>query len=161
MGSLKPYEKKIYNKYVEFLEDYFKTNIDIEISFRKPTKRIYFGFIDLIALSKGKYKIIVEHTAYGMLGKIAHEYTHCVQYKEGRLKEASDEQSVYWKGKEYITNKELKKITNFDEYKQLPWEAEAYAMQDMLPKLFKESDYYQELRGIDVNIDFLMDNDAI
>lgn len=98
----------------------------------------------MVSLSKGKYKIIVENISYGILGKICHEFTHCVQYKEERL--SYSDNIVIWKGKEFITIEELNEITNFDEYKKLHWEEEAYKMQEILPALFLKSDYIEELK---------------
>jgi len=160
-GKLKPHEKILHNAYVDFLQDYYKVNLKIEISFRKPNKKLYFGFIDLIGLSNGKYKIVVEHILYGILGKIGHEFTHCVQYKNGDLGFTEDELSVTWKGKPFITAKELGKITDFNEYKKLPWEAEAYKAQDKLADLFLKSSFFKDIQGTNATIDFLFDNEAI
>ncbi len=161
LGKLKKHEKILYNNYLDFLQEYFKTNINIEVSFRKPNKKRLFGWIDLIALSEKKYKIIVENNPYEILGKIGHEFMHINQYIKGDLRFTDDFKTFLWQGKENLTIKEYNKITNLSEYKKVPWEAEAYQMQEKLPNLYKKSEQYNTLKGQDPNIDFMLDNDLI
>ena len=158
-GKIKNYEKLLFEAYIEFLKDYYKVNKNIEISFRKPNKKKYFGFIDLVALQSGKNKIIVENTPYGILGKIGHEFTHIAQFLRGDLNYTKDEKSLLWKGKEFITIKEYSKISDMNEHKKLPWEKEAYAQQDILPGKFKESKFLNDIIGQDASLDFGIEND--
>ena len=161
LGKLKKHEKLLYNSYVDFLKDYYSINVDIEVSLRKPNRKLMWGWIDLIALSNGKYKIVVENVPYGILGKIGHEFTHIKQYITAELRFTEDQKHFIWKGKEHMLIKEYSSIKNFEEYKKVPWEAEAYKMQEKLPELFKKSKYFKELKGKDINLDFMIDNDAI
>jgi len=161
LGKLKPYEKLLFNAYIDFLQDYYKTNINVEISFRKPNTKKFFGWIDLIGLQNKKYKIIVEHTLTGVLGKIGHEFTHINQFLKGDLNYSEDEKFIIWKKKEFMTVKEYAKINDFNTYSKIPWEKEAYKMQDKLPPLFFKSKYYKDLKGKDTTLDYLMDNDSI
>lgn len=161
LGKLKPYEKLLYNTYIDFINNYFNVNIKVEISFRKPSGKLYFGYIDLIGLSNGKYKIIVEHTLSDILAKIGHEFTHLVQYKNGKLGFTEDHKTVTWNGVDYITVKDLGKITKLHEYKKLPWEEEAYEVQAKIVKEFMKSSHFKEIEGKDPNIDFLISNNAL
>ena len=158
-GKLKQYEKLLYEAYVDFLKDYYGVNKNIEISFRKPNKKAYFGYIDLIALKSGKNKIIVENIPYGILGKIGHEFTHIAQFLRGDFDYSNDEKNLLWKGKEFISVKDYSKITSLGEHKKLPWEKEAYAQQEILPKKFKESKFLNDLMGKDATLDFGIEND--
>jgi hypothetical protein len=157
-GKLKPYEKLLYNTYIEFLKDYYNVNHDISISFRKPNSKAYFGYIDLIALKAGKYKIAVENIPYGILGKIGHEFTHIAQYHRGDFDYTKDEKSLLWKGKEFITVKEYSKITDLSIHKKLPWEKEAYEMQEKLPNLFQKSKFLEDIIGKNATLDFGIEN---
>lgn len=162
LGSLKKHEKILYNSYIEFLKDYYKVNIDIEISFRKPNpSRWFWGWIDLIGLRDGKYKIVVQKVPSGLLTRIAHEFTHIKQYIKGELRFTDDHKTFLWKGKESLTIKEYNAIKNFEEYKKVPWEADAYKMQDKLVPLYLKSKFFEDIKGKDVNLDYLIDNDAL
>jgi len=157
LGKLKPYEKILYNTYVDFLNDYFNVNLNIDISFRKPSNKLYFGYIDLVGVSNGKYKIIVEMTHMSaLISKIGHEFTHLVQGYKGTLGYSKDQKYVTWKGADYISVKDLGKITNLDEYKKLPWETEAYHIQDIILDKFVKSKYYKSLKGKDANLDMIL-----
>ncbi len=162
LGKLKKHEKLLYNNYLDFLQDHFNTNINVEVSFRKPNKKRLFGWIDLIGLSNKKYKIIVENIPFEMLGKIAHEFTHIKQYIKGELNFTKDEKTFLWKGEKNLTIKEYNNITNMSEYKEVPWEKEAYQMQDKLPILYKKSKQLKELKAQgDPNIEFMIQNDLV
>jgi hypothetical protein len=161
LGKLKPHEKLLFNAYIDFLQEYYKTNINLEISFRKPNTRKLFGWIDLIGLQNKKYKIIVEYKPYGMLGTVGHEFTHIHQFLRGDLGYSKDEKYILWNKKEFITVKEYSKINDFATYKKIPWEAEAYKMQDKLPGLFLKSKQFKNLKGKNETLDFLIDNDSI
>lgn len=158
-GKIKPYEKLLYSAYIDFLQEYFKTNINLTLHFVKPSNKDIFGDIDIKSLEKKKYKINVENGISSVvLGRIAHEFTHIYQYLNNSLSFSSDEKYLMWNGKDFMSIKEYNSITNFQEYKKIPWEAESYKMQNKLPNLFKKSKYYKDLKGKDISLDFLMDN---
>jgi len=163
LGKLKPYEKKLFMAYVDFLKEYFHQSKEVEISFRKPSARATFGYIDLVAFSKGKYKIIVENNFSLLLGHIAHEYTHVSQYLNGYLDFNKDQTQILWKKEPYISIKDLNKVMKDRDmvtYKNLPWEAEAYKNQDKLPDVFKSSPQFKELKdnAKDATLIFVLDN---
>jgi len=158
-GKIKNYEKLLYSAYIDFLQDFFKTNINLTLSIRKPSNKEMFGNIDLKSLESKKYKIIIENGIISVvLGRIAHEFTHISQYLSGNLTFSKDEKTLIWKGKYYITVKDYDNITNFQDYKKIPWEAESYKMQETLPKMFLNSNYCKSLKGKDASLDFLLDN---
>ena len=162
LGTLKKHEKLLYNAYIDFLKDYYKVTKDVTLSIRKPTGKALFGYIDLMALREGKYKVIIQG-GYGALEHIGHEFTHVAQYDRGDFNCTDDYKMLIWKKKEFVLVKDYAKLQgkDFEKYKKVPWEAEAYKQQELLPGLFKESKFLQELKGKDDTLDFLIDNDAL
>lgn len=148
LGDLKPYEKDIFNNYVEFLKDHFNVSKEVEISIRKPNSKAMFGYIDLVSMKQGKYKIVVKNVFGTLLGHIGHEYTHVAQFLRGDLDYTDDLSFVLWKNQPYISVKDLNKFTKDDlvKYKELPWEKEAYHNQDILPNIYKKSKFFKELK---------------
>ena len=157
--NAKKYEKILYGALLSFLKNKFNLNSPIEVSLRKPSKKRLFGWIDLIGLKNGKYKIIIENQSpLTNIGAIAHEFTHILQFHEGRLDYTKDEKNFIWNHKVHMSIKDYNKITNLAEYKQVPWEKEAYKNQEEIPSLFLKSKEYKDLKGLDINLDFIMDN---
>ena len=62
---------------------------------------------------------------------LAHELVHAEQFKKGKLKIHSTNKGYvhYWNG-ERVTNKGM----TYNSYRKQPWEAEAFARQDVLSK---------------------------
>ena len=67
---------------------------------------------------------------------IAHELRHLEQMQSGHLEigfkgDKKTDGFIFWKGKPYISLKDYEEVKkDFSKYKQLPWEAEAYAAGD-------------------------------
>ena len=64
---------------------------------------------------------------------LTHEMTHVKQHAKGELKDVNAFTKL-WKGKEYMAL-----YSTVDEYMELPWEAEAYEMQEILLTKYKET----------------------
>ena len=75
------------------------------------------------------------------------------QEKEIRFKYAKKElletkDGTFWKGRNYTRQMNTSsKARNYDIYNKLPWEIEAYEMQDTLTKKFKESNVLKRTHG--------------
>lgn len=160
IGKLKPYESSLISGYMKFLQDYFDIQKEVNVILKKPDSKTMFGYIDLIAMSSGKYDIIVKYEFGTILGHIAHEFTHVKQYLKGELDYTPDLKFVVWKKEPFISIKDLSKTTkDLVKYKELPWEAEAYKNQKDLPQKFKKSRQYQELyQNADATLAFVLDN---
>ena len=161
IGIKEKFKIDVYNNYIDFLKDHFKITEDIELSVRKPSKNVMFGYIDLVSMSKGKYKIIVQDGSLStVLSRIAHEYTHVAQFLKGHLNYTDDLQHILWYDNEYISIKELQNVTkNLDEYKKLPWEAEAYKNQADMNKIYEKSHFFKDLKdSADDTLKFVLDN---
>ena len=160
IGKLQPYESKLINAYLEFLQNHFNIKKEIDIILKKPDSKSMFGYIDLIAMSSGKYQIIIKYQFGTMLGHIAHEFTHISQYIRGDLDYTTDRTYIIWKNEPFITIKDLEKSTkDLVKYKELPWEKEAYKNQEILPDKFKKSKYFKELYdNADPTLIFVLDN---
>jgi len=151
----KKYKKLLIDSYKEFLKDFFKVNIKVNIKILKRTKSDYFGDVDIGMLRSKKYVIKVED-GYNFLHYISHEYTHIAQFLRGDLD--IEDGFIIWKGKKFMSTNDYSNINNFDEYKKLPWEKEAYENQEKLPKKFLNSSFCSDLKGKDATLDFGIEN---
>ena len=68
-----------------------------------------------------------------LIETLCHELVHVKQAVKGELKDANQFIKL-WKGEEHITV-----FTNYENYRDLPWEEEAYRLQDEL-----KADYYKK-----------------
>ena len=82
------------------------------------------------------------------------------QYLKGELDYTPDLGFVVWKKEPFISIKDLSKTTkDLVKYKELPWEAEAYKNQQLLPEKFKKSKYFKDLyQNADTTLIFVLDN---
>lgn len=160
VGKLKPYETSLVSNFVDFLKDYFNISKDVEINLKPPTAKAMFGYIDLVSMRDGKFKITVQNSSMRVLNHIAHEYTHVAQFLRGDLDYTDDMKHILWKREEFITVKNLQKtMKSFKDYQMLPWEMEAYSNQDKLPTLYKKSEYFDKLKSTDdPTLKFVLDN---
>jgi hypothetical protein len=160
IGKLKPYESSLIYGYLDFLKDHFNVQKEVNIILKKPDSKTDFGYIDLISMSRGKYDIVIKYEFGTMLGHIAHEFTHVKQYLKGELDYTPDLNFVIWKKEPFISIKDLSKTTkDLVKYKELPWEAEAYKNQLLLPEKFKKSQYFKNLyQNADATLIFVLDN---
>ena len=72
------------------------------------------------------------------LETIFHEMVHVKQYAKKELLETKD--GTFWKGRNYTRQVNTSsKARNYDVYNKLPWEVEAYEMQDTLTEKFKKN----------------------
>ncbi len=154
--------KIVFDKYIDFLKEKLNINKKIKLEIKKSVGKQQIGHVSLTEIEVPIYKVVVLDGGLNyMLGIIAHEMTHIKQiiYKELTCKD----DVILWKNKEIINNRGYINlgIKNFDKYKLLPWEKEAYYNQDLLPKEFKKSKYYIELKNVNDTIEYLINNDLL
>jgi len=159
LGKIKPFEKVLYNNFIEFLNNEHNKNIKIELKIIKPSHSHAFGFIDFHSIIKKKYRIQVEYQLAGLLKRIAHEYIHIVQIIDKKLEISEDLFYLKWNNIQYSIE-EYKNISDYSEHKKMPWEKEAYKQQDILFEKYLKSEYFDKIKN-DPNIDFLYNNDAL
>jgi hypothetical protein len=87
--------------------------------------------------------------------------THVKQVSNGELGVSEDWKSIVWGDNYEVSVSDYKKIMkNFNEYKELPWEKEAYnnMWDETLRDELYASSYWNDLKGKDETLDFIIDN---
>jgi hypothetical protein len=139
------WEKIVYQDFIDFLNEYFNTNIKVKLKFKnlKSNEIGYVNYNDTsIILSKNSG---VEYN----LGVLSHEFTHLKQIEKKELSLKDD--FLYFKNKPIISKKEYENINNFKDQQNLPFEKEAYKNQKELTKKYNKS----RLKGVDPIIDLM------
>lgn len=161
-NALKPYEKLIVAAVVTFMKHTY--NFDAKIMVKKINKTGLTGDVVLNdnSLKKNKFTVHIgsNQSIRIMLKSLMHELIHVKQISKGELKPSRDYKDMIWKGKPFISVWEYAntfKWYGYEKYKQLPWEAEAYAS-DKLDDQFLKSKYWASLKGKDIVLDQIMDN---
>lgn len=120
--------------YISYCLDQLNITDNIIINF-KTTKKEELGFINFSKITVGNYEIIIDADVnYDYILKyIAHELTHVKQISNGKL--YIDNNHFLWDNNEIISIRDYNKIAenyDYEEYKSLPWEREAYYNQNEL-----------------------------
>lgn len=161
-NALKPYEKLLIGSIIEFMRG--KYGINSKIIVKKKESRGTYGDIVLNdnTLNKDKFYLHFNPNAsYSfIIHSIIHELIHVKQISKGELRPSPDYKELLWKGKSVISVSDYKKFQrkNFNEYKKLPWEAEAYGGMKPLYREFLKSKQFQSLKGKDENLDNIISN---
>lgn len=160
--KVKPYEKLIIDAVISFMKN--KYGFKSKVIVKKKANENLFGDIVLNNNTLKKDKFYLHYNPNNSYSKqiksLIHELTHVKQISKKELRPSKDYKKLLWKGKEVITVKEYKKLGRKDikEYKKLPWEREAYENMDKLYKPFLNSTYWEELKGKDPNLDYIIQN---
>lgn len=94
----------------------------------KRTKIYSYGMVTV----EGNIIIDPRFSLSSIVNTICHEFVHVSQIQRGDLKfSRNNPHIIIWKGKRMIYNPSIMN-GNLEDYCQLPWEAEAYALQDKL-----------------------------
>ena len=162
-NTIKNYEKYIIDSVINFLKE--EWDFDAKIVVKKKQNNNLIGDISLNANSVFNNKFTLHfnpnQSYLGVIKSLIHELTHVKQISKGELKPASDWKSIIWNNKYEISVKDYTKtMKDFNKYKELPWEQEAY--KNMLDtslhnKLFK-SKYWTGLKGKDETLDYIINN---
>ena len=111
----------------------------------------------------GKNEIVIDANAgyKFLLQYLSHELTHIKQIKNKEL--LIDNGYFIWKGKKDISIKEYNAIIkkyDFNKYKNLKWEKEAYYNQDTITSKFKNSNEFKDLvkKTTEPNLKFILEN---
>ena len=162
-NTIKNYEKLIIDAVVNFIKH--EWDFDAKIIVKKKQNSSLIGDISLNQNSVYNNKFTLHFnpnkTYLGIIKALIHELTHIRQVSKGELRPRSDWKGILWKDDYEISVLEYKKIMrDFNKYKELPWEQEAYGnMLDtsLIEKLFNSS-YWKQLKGKDATLDFIVDN---
>ena len=123
--------KKVINFCIERMMPRMKT-LDI-IMYLEPDMENADGFC--LAEDKRRFILEIDSRLKGddFITAITHEMTHVKQYARGETKDI-DKLTKSWKGTEYISL-----YSTVEEYMNFPWEKEAYEMQEVLCKEYKNN----------------------
>lgn len=160
-NTIKKYEKIIIDSVINFMK--FKYNFDTNIIVKKKQNAKLIGDVILNDNSVNNNKFILHfnpNQSYNQIIKsLIHELTHIKQIFKKELKPSNDYKSLIWKNNFIIKTVDYNKIMkDIYRYKELPWEKEAYNNMDLYYDEFINSNYWKQLKGKDINIDFIMDN---
>lgn len=157
VNSLLKYSKPLYEDFIQYFilnsSGIQHTKIKkITINF-KALKKNEIGHVSYGKINLSNIDVVIAKNASDLftLKYIAHELTHVNQIIEGDLAivmSKTEEPYFVWKQKQrYTLNyyNDLVKQSKLEEYKQLPWEQEAYLNQDKLPEMYFESEKFTDL----------------
>jgi hypothetical protein len=160
--KMKPHEALVVKSVVSFMMD--KYNFNAKIIVKKKDKAGMIGDISLNSNSVDNNKFYLHfnpNQSYKrIIQSMLHELTHVKQVVKNELLPNKDYTAILWKGKEYITAKEYGKLMKSDinSYMKLPWEIEADTNMKNLYPTFINSKYWNELKGKDTTLDYIIDN---
>lgn len=157
----KNHEKLFTNSVVEYMKSKFNFNPK-KITVKKKFSDGYIGDVSITDTSLGG-KFTVHYNpdqGYRMIiAALIHELTHVKQIDKRELKPSDDWKSLVWKDDTFVSVKDYKKAAkDFNKYKELPWEQEAYHNQHTLVDDFIDSKFFKNLKGKDNTLDFIIDN---
>lgn len=161
-NSIKKHEKYLIDAVINFFKE--EWDFDAKIVVKKKQNNKFNGDIILNDNSMNKNKFTLHFnpnlTYLGMIKSLIHELTHIKQISKGELKAALDWKSLIWKNEYKLDVRDYNKLMRTIEYREVPWEKEAYYnMSDtfLLDKLF-QSKYWINLKGKDETLDYIIDN---
>ena len=138
-GKYKPYRPNVtaVMDLIDYNEDVLRDMFDLPDKFR-------VHFVPLRRLLNGRYfsmtrtvVVNIKLTPKSMMQTFMHELVHAEQYKTGRLKRElcvrKRKYVSYWNGIE-TDSADFRK--NYDKYRGLPWEMEAFGREEQLLKEF-------------------------
>tara|TARA_Y100001937_G_C7115980_1_gene330144 strand:- start:553 stop:1074 length:522 start_codon:yes stop_codon:yes gene_type:complete len=160
--KIKKHEKLLIDSVIEFMQDKLKFKAN-RITVKKKFSNTLIGDVVLsdASINKGKFTLHFNpNQSYRMIiGALIHELTHIKQISKGELSASEDWKSVLWKDGTKLSVKDYKKVQkNYDNYKNLAWEKEAYDNQNNLKNEYISSKYFKNLKGKNDTLDFIIDN---
>jgi hypothetical protein len=163
MATIDTINKLIIGAVTEFMKNEISIP-NVKLTVKRKNSDLFFGDVVMNDNSVNKNKFTLHwNPKQGkpmMIQSLIHELTHVKQIAKKELQPAPDYKSIYWKGKEFITVRDYKKIMkkNPNEYKNLPWEKEAYGNMKSKYKKFLQSKYWKDLQGKDATLDYIIKN---
>jgi hypothetical protein len=160
-GGMKPHDKLLMGALTSFMKN--TLNFSAKVTVKKKSSNSLFGDLSLSRASIGG-KITVHYNpnaSYEMqLKSLIHELIHAKQVVKGELKPSDDWKELVWKGKSIISVKDYNKFQKKDinQYKNLPWEKEAYEGMDKYYRMFLKSKEFNNLTNKDPNLDYIISN---
>ena len=162
-NKIKPYEKLFIDAVINFLK--VEWNIDAKIIVKKKQSNQLIGDVSLTDNSVNKNKFTLHYNPnksyIEIIKSLIHEITHIKQISSGELRPREDWKAIIWKDNYELSVKDYKKIMkDFNKYKELPWEKEAYSnmLDENLRKKLFNSKFWQNLKGKNPTLDYIINN---
>ena len=161
-NKFKPHEKLIIDAVIAFMKNELSFN-PARIVVKKKRSQRFIGDVPMSHTSVIEDKFIVHYNPDQGFGQriktLIHELTHVKQISKKELRPSEDWKGILWKDEDKLSVREYKKkMKNFEEYKKLGWEEEAYDNMKRLYDKFLKSSYWTDLKGQDATLDYIMDN---
>ena len=164
-SKFKDYEQILFSSTIDFYLKYLLGNKKNSIKLRiVPKDNLMKGsFANVIlnaeAMNNNIFTLNINRNSGTsiMLKYLAHEITHVAQIVDKRLS-TEDFKTLQWDGKDIISDKEYTKLRrkDFDAYMGLPHEKDAEDNAKKLPSLFKNSNEFKNLYGINSTLDIIL-----
>jgi hypothetical protein len=160
-NKIKTYEKLLINSVISFMK--IKLNFDAKIIVKKKQSTNLLGDIQINdnSVNNNKFTLFFNsnQSYIQIIKSLIHELTHIKQVSKGELKPSGDYKFIIWKDNFTMNVKEYYKLgKDIEKYKNLPWESEAYSNMNIFYDEYINSNLWKELKGIDNNLDFIIDN---
>ncbi len=149
ISSSKVY-KELYKTAIDFYanllfpNEYNSLTLDVKIKKRLPSKEAgSFGYVQPRFNNPKLFTVTIEEAFSSlMMSRIAHEMVHVKQFVKGELIITKEGEAI-WKGKN---------LGQWDaiEYRERPWEKEAYAKQQGLRDKFVEAHKDYQIQGVNI-----------
>jgi predicted GNAT family N-acyltransferase len=162
-NKVEPAEKILFDSLIKFMQKSLGFSAKIIIKRSRPSSKSGASAWILIGPKPPKTFIIQynPNKSYSnILQQIIHELTHVKQVVKNELKSTDDVKSVIWDGKVFISAKDLINMMkkDFNQYKNLPWEKEAYGNQKKYYDMFLKSQEFKNLVDKDSNLNNIISN---
>lgn len=163
-GDIPKYITPLIKTYIQYCRKVIGISNDVQIDFIfEKTEKNEIGFVNFSKMINGKNEIVIDANASykSLLSYLSHELTHIKQIQNKEL-DVLDGYFI-WKGKKDISIKQYNLIVkkyDFQKYKELKWEKEAYSNQATIIKNFKNSNELKKLlkKTTEPNLKFILDN---
>jgi len=162
-GAMPKYTHPLIYDFVNYCRDIIDIGDSKIIVNFKQVKENEIGFVNFANVLNGKNLIIINKNASHpfLLKYISHELTHVKQIAK---KELDIKNGFFvWKNEQNISIKEYNDIIkryDFETYKNLEWEKEAYANQNNILNSYLNSDSFKNLndQNTDPTLKFILQN---
>jgi hypothetical protein len=126
------------NFYAKYLFPKQEKDVKIDISFTKPESGIAEVVWSEDNVNPRDFSLIIDRKVFGfrLLLTLAHEFVHIKQYVKREMFDYIINSSVKWKGKKFRDGQNIGADPKNIDYYFLPWEVEAYGMENGLAEYF-------------------------
>ena len=145
------WEEIFFNSAIEYGKKKLGIKSKVKLKHKKSTKKV-FGHIDLLS-NDNTIVFDKELSTKLAIENIYHELVHIKQKKKKEL--SYSDGFLIFNGQKYDLN-EYNNTSDYNFHSKFPWEKEANKKSVILQKQFFKSKEFQDLKGINSNLDFVI-----